>query len=148
MAIRIRIYPQAGSVGLRRRRQQQNLEQRIHRQQVRLERQQELLRRQQLQTSLVSAGYGTPGLGYGAAAYGGFGAGVYGASSLGGFPHASSWGMVAQSPWQSAMHGQGYLSPVAQVTPGYGYGSGYAQGYGSAQGSYDPYGSSYGAWGC
>lgn len=135
MAIRIRIYPQAGSVGLRRRRQQQNLEQRIHRQQVRLERQQELLRRQQMQTSLVSAGYGTPGLGYGAAAYGGF-------------PHASSWGMVAQSPWQSAMHGQGYLSPVAQVTPGYGYGSGYAQGYGSAQGSYDPYGSSYGAWGC
>src|SRR5690606_17152438 len=70
MAIRIRVYPQPGSIGARRNRQRRVQQQRLQRQQVMIQRQQELLRRQQMQVQLagihgMQGGYGA-GLGYGA----------------------------------------------------------------------------------
>lgn len=101
MAIRIRVYPQPGSIGLRRRRAARIQQQRVMNQQYQLLRQQELLRQQQLQTSYghgvptgFSSAYGTgygygTGLGYGT----GYGSSLCGTPITGpaqsGYPYSS-----------------------------------------------------------
>ncbi len=120
MAIRIRIYPQPGSVGMRRRRQVQVQRQQLRVQQHQLMRQQELLRQQQLRFNLGGYGmgsYGVPaGLGsaYGSALACNTG---YGAAASP-FGYSTGFGMglgsspVVQSPWLGSYgYGASYANP-------------------------------------
>lgn len=86
MAIRIRVYPQPGSIGARRNRQRRAQQRRLNQQRAQIRMQQQLLRQQQMQMS-VSGGYGSPfgystGLGFAAGfgspvGYGSFVPGAY-----------------------------------------------------------------------
>lgn len=136
MSIRIRIYPQPGSIGLRRKRAARIQQQRLQAQQFALLRQQELLRQQQLQMSM-GVGFGT---GYGSSFGAGYGTG-YGSFNSWSSPFGVGFGTYANGldmacPPPAAP----YASPF-QVSP---YGSSNSVWYGST-GLYD---AGFGAYGC
>jgi hypothetical protein len=110
MSIRIRVYPQPGSVGARRNRAIRQQRQLIQRQQLQLA----FVRQQQLQQQMYGGqSFGTNvGLGFGYAPSAGYGSyGRFGSTNA--FPAASSWGA----------YGPATLSPVTRSCPPVSYGS-------------------------
>lgn len=127
MAIRIRVYPQPGSIGARRNRQRRAQQRRLNQQraQIRMQ-QQQLLRQQQMQVSM-SGGYGSPfgystGLGFAAGfgspvGYGSFVPGAYSSvyspaqyNSVSQFSYGSPMQMSAFGYGTSPYLGAGYVA--------------------------------------
>jgi hypothetical protein len=142
MSIRIRVYPQYGSIGWHR-----NRGRRIHQQQLRqnFAWQQQLIQQQALQQQMYG-GFG----GYGSSFSGGYGSsyGSYGGYGSTGYssPYGSSWGYASQVPGYGSV---GSAWSGAYALPGYGQ-SNYVSQY---SGGYSPVGYAYSAglgrgWGC
>lgn len=126
MAIRIRVYPQPGSIGARRNRQRRLHQRQLRQQQALIRHQQQLLWRQQQMQAAYAPGYGSA-FGYGtgighAAGFGspvGFGSFLPGSysSSFSTVPGYGSVGQYSQVPGTSAfgfgtspLLGAGYLN--------------------------------------
>ncbi|MCW2926085.1 MAG: hypothetical protein JWM86_53 [Thermoleophilia bacterium] len=145
MAIRIRVYPQPGSIGARRNRAARTQRLAQHRMQVAFIRQQQALERQRLMLqqqafgmggsgignawagSSVLGGYGQLGvfgqLGYGQQGYGqvGYGQQGYGTGYQGGYAPQAIGCPPAPSSLLGGYGGAGYVS-TGFANPGYGYG--------------------------